>query len=548
LEREFKSDHPQLSDRELYVEVIALANARGGVLLVGVEDDGTVTGVQARRGHPVDPARLQAAIFNNTVPHLETSARLVEFPGGAVLALEVPRCGEICATSGGKVLRRTLNAHGQPQTVPYYPHEQFSRRADFGLLDYSAQAVPGATFASLDPLEFERLRRTIGRLNGDAKLLDLGDEALAQALRLVESTKNGLVPDVAGLLLLGREEALRQLLPTHQIFFQVLDERGGVRVNEEFRQPLLRVLEEIETRFSARNEEREVTLGLFRLPLPDYSPEGFRESVNNAILHRDYTRLQAGHVQWQPDHLLLTSPGGFPEGITLDNFLVHEPKPRNPRLAEAFRRIGLVEQTGRGIDRIYLGQLRYGRPAPDYTRSDETGVRVVLRGGDPSLQFAAFVYEQDRQGTPLTLDELMVLNELHFERRMDMNASSKLLQKGAAETRSVLERLHERGLIEARGEGRGRAYHLSRGLYQRFTGAAAYVRARGFDRVQQRQMVLNAIEASPQRRITRGEVAELCRLSLPQAYHLLHRMRTDGDLVPVGKGRASYYSRPEGAR
>jgi len=64
-------------------------------------------------------------------------------------------------------------------------------------------------------------------------------------------------------------------------------------------------------------------------------------------------------------------------------------------LAEAFRRIGLVEQTGRGIDKIFAGQLRYGRPAPDYGRTNSTAVRVVLRGGQPSLEFAAFVYEQD---------------------------------------------------------------------------------------------------------------------------------------------------------
>jgi hypothetical protein len=68
----------------------------------------------------------------------------------------------------------------------------------------------------------------------------------------------------------------------------------------------------------ARNEEREVTVGLFRLPIPDYSPEGFREALNNAVLHRDYARHDAVYVQWQPDHLLITSPGGFPAGSGAD--------------------------------------------------------------------------------------------------------------------------------------------------------------------------------------------------------------------------------------
>ncbi len=61
-------------------------------------------------------------------------------------------------------------------------------------------------------------------------------------------------------------------------------------------------------------------------------------------------------------------------------------------------RFGLVEQTGRGVDKIFMGQLRYGRPAPDYSRSDSEGVRVVLRGGEASLEFSAFVFEQDQAG------------------------------------------------------------------------------------------------------------------------------------------------------
>lgn len=227
---------------------------------------------------------------------------------------------------------------------------------------------------------------------------------LAKALRLVESRGKRLMPNVAGLLLLGRVEVLLEVLPTHEVHFQVLDSQGNVKVNDTFHGPLLRTLEEVESRFAARNQEKEIMIGMFRLPVPDYSPVGYREAVNNAVLHRDYTRIGGVYIQWQPDHLLITNPGGFPAGITIDNLLVHEPKPRNPRLASAFRRIGLVEQTGRGVDKIYMGQLRYGRPAPDYSRSDVEGVRVILRGGEASLQFAAFVYEQDVAGKPLTLD------------------------------------------------------------------------------------------------------------------------------------------------
>lgn len=188
--------------------------------------------------------------------------------------------------------------------------------------------------------------------------------------------------------------------------------------------------------------------------------------------------------------ILAIIPGGFSAGITIDNILVHEPKPRNPRLAGAFKRIGLIEQTGRGVDRIFMGQLRYGRSAPDYSRSDPNDVRVVLRGGNASLRFAAFVYEQDKAGRPLTLDELMVLNHLFFERRIDSESVGMVIQKGTSEGHAVLERLVERGLVGAKGERRGRVYHLAAALYAKIGNPSGYVRTRGFEPIQQEQMIL----------------------------------------------------------
>ncbi len=179
---------------------------------------------------------------------------------------------------------------------------------------------------------------------------------------------------------LGEKTDSERLFPRTR-FFQALDAEGNVKVNDVFYDPVVRALNELEERFSTRNEEREILVGFVQVPVPDYSPEGFREAVNNALLHRDYNLPDAVYIQWRPDHLIITNPGGFLPGITISNILVHEPKPRNPRLAESFRRIGLVEQTGRGVDKIFRGQARYGRPLPDYTRSDNTGVRVVLNRG-----------------------------------------------------------------------------------------------------------------------------------------------------------------------
>jgi len=540
---EFKSDRRQISDKEIYEEIVSLANTAGGALLIGVEDNGDVTGAAPRHGATTDPLRLQAAIFGNTVPSINTRVSVVKMEDREVLAIEVDRYPEPCATASGKSLRRIIGGDGKPQSVPFYPRDQRSMRIDLGLLDFSAQPVESAAFDDLDPLEFERLRQAVVRLRGDASLKALSDQELAKALRLVETSGRGLTPNVAGLLLLGRPAVLRRHLPTHGVSFQVLDALGNVVADEtpfESAAPLLRALSEIELRFAARNREREVPVGLIRLPIPDYAPESFREAVNNALLHRDFSRMGAVYVQLHPDHLLITNPGGFPEGITLQNILVHEPKPRNPRLAEAFKRIGLVEQTGRGVDRIFFGQLRFGRPAPDYARSDSSGVRVVLRGGDASLEFSAFVFEEDRAGRPFSLDELLVLNQLFHERRIDSEAAARLLQKGPADGHAVLERLHERGLAEAKGEKRGRVYHLSAAMYRQLGQPAGYVRAHGISAIRQKAMVLEYVTAHG--RIELAQVIELCGITRRQAQRLIRRLIQSKRLSMRGKApRGAYY-------
>lgn len=541
IEREFKSERARpFGDRDVYEEVVALANSGGGVLLLGVEDDGSITGARDRHDSCTDGDRLSAAIRNNTHPSISSECFEVPTSEGTVVAIEVPPLQGVFATRSGKFLRRQVGPDGKPESVPYFPFDGLNVPATGGTGDYTSHVLTGASLEDLDPVQFAKLRQTISRLHGDQVVTELDDIEMLKALRLVESREGGLSPTVAGLLLLGKPEAIERFLPTHAVHFQVFDAHGGVRVNETFKGPVLDVVEDIEERFRARNQESEIEVGLVRLPVPDYAPESLREAFNNALLHRDYTRQGGIYVQWHPDHLLITSPGPFPTGVNVDNLLVHEPLPRNPRLAEAFKRIGLVEQTGRGVDRIYFGQLRYGRPAPDYSRTDSEGVRVVLPGGQPSLEFAAMVYGEDKAGRPLTLDELMVLNALFFERQIDSARAGALVQRGTAQARAMLERLAERGLVEARGARRSRVYMLSAALYRRLHQEAEYVRARGFDSVQQEQMVLNYVQAHGS--ITRGDASRLCQIDPRQANRLLARMvQKYPEFTMVGTKRAARY-------
>ena len=227
-------------------------------------------------------------------------------------------------------------------------------------------------------------------------------------------------------------------------------------------------------------------------------------------------------------------------GITLENLIYHEPLSRNPLLVDIFKRLGLVERIARGVDRIYQGQLRFGRPAPDYSRSDTYGVRVVLPGGRPSLEFARLVYEEEKAtGKPLPLDQLMALNHLFFCRRTDSATLAKAIQRDINTARALLESLVERGWVEASGNKKGRSYHFAARVYAAEGNPAGYVRAVGLDDEEQEQKVRKFIKAHG--RIERKNVMEICTVETAEAYRILQRMVNKGELELVSKGRYAYY-------
>jgi ATP-dependent DNA helicase RecG len=236
--------------------------------------------------------------------------------------------------------------------------------------------------------------------------------------------------------------------------------------------------------------------------------------------------------------LQITNPGGFLEGITLDNLLVHEPKPRNPRLAEAFRRIGLVETTSRGVDKIYMGQLRYGRALPDYTQSDREAIRLTLTS-DPSLAFAVFVYEESVNGNTLDLDELLILEHLRKERRITVQVAGEVTQRGPIYAHAVLLRLSQRDFIKERREKQERLYYLSTRLHLRIGLLPRRLRA---DPAEQENMVLKYIDQYG--KITRREIVSLLNITERQAGSLLQRLTIHEKILLHGTRRGAFYTRP----
>lgn len=542
-EVEFKGEsHVPLKDRDLVEAVVCLANGAGGLLLVGVEDDGTVTGARPRHeAGRTDSLRVQALIANWTQPPLPVSVATVQMKGQEVLVVEVPASPRVVGTTRGTYVRRALAGDGSPTCVPYHAHEMLAHEVDRGAVDWAALRVSGAEWSDLDPLEFERLRQMAGSASGGADRLlgTLADREIASALGL---TRHDAEVTTGALLLFGKVDPIRRFLPTHEAAFQVL--RGlEVEVNDFLPYPLLRLAEEMLTRFRARNSEEEADFGLLRVAVSAYSETAFREALANALVHRDYTRRGAVHAQWSEDQLEISSPGGFPAGIRVDNLLVAPPHPRSPLLADAFKRAGLVERTGRGINRMFAEQLRVGRPAPDYGRTSGDHVVAILPGGPANMSMTKWVLEQEnQQGAPLRVQELQVLAELLRERQMTTAELAAVVQRTDAETRTLLTRMVERGWVQPRGEGKARSWHLSAAVYRVLDAPSGYVRVHGFEPLQQEQMILQYVQAHGQ--ITRNEAAELCGLSPDQANRLLRRLVSAGKLGQRGENKGRVYIPP----
>ncbi len=536
---EFKSDRKRLPDAELVESLVCLANTEGGELWLGVEDDGQVTGLHADHALLVGLAGLVAA---RTSPSLQVDVEPVDIRGVRVARIGVPKANSEVATKAGVYVRRRIKHDGTPECVPMLPHERISRASSFGLVDVSAQPVAGCTLGDFDPLERERLRQAVQKYGGDRVLLELDDEALDGALGFTTRMPAGeRVPTLTGLLVIGRESVLRERVSTHEFAFQVLA-REAVSFNEFRRYPLLKALDWLETNFRPYNPEKEVQIGLFRVPIPKVDMGAFREAVANALVHRDYHRLGAVHVRLDDHGLAVSNPGGLVEGVTVHNLLTTAPRPRNPALADAMKRIGIVERSGRGVDKIYRGMLRFGRPEPDYSRTDSNNVILQLATVEADEVFLQLIVGQENRqnGVGFPINSLIALAVLYEQKRLGVDELAQHIHSDSTQARRTLESLVEAGLVQPHGNTRSRSYTLSAEVYQAKGQQVAYTRQAGFSSLQNEQMVLSHVRHHGQ--IRRSEVIDLCRLTQNQAAKLLKRLKEEGRLVKHGERRWAFYT------
>ena len=529
---EFKSDKKKYPDSEIFDAVVAFANTEGGDLYLGIEDSGEVTGV-----HPMheNPITLSAYIANNTIPPVSIRAEII-YDKLPVLKISVPKSlNGIVSTINGKVSHRRIKADGTPENIPMYPYEFATRMSDLRMLDYSAMPIQQSSIDDFDPIEIERLKNIIFNYNGDKSLLELQDEDIFKALGLVREQDNKLIPTVTGLLLIGKVSAIKQHIPTHSTSFQVLV-GTDVKVNKDISSPLLSTISEISNYLDAWNPERELELGLFRVPIPDFDKRAIREAIVNAFSHRDYSKMGRVRIAITDEGITIANPGGFVEGVSIKNLLTAEPHGRNPQLADALKRIGLAERTGRGIDRIYEGSLIYGNTLPDYKNSTSVTVSLFIPKSRPDIQLTKLIFdEQKKLGHNLSLNSLMILNTLRDFPKSTIKEVEFETNISEVAIVNILDEFVDRGIIEESGRGKSKGYILSPKVYNVRTKKAKGNSSN--EEFEDRIVDLARIEDG----ISRSDVVDLLGVGGDKAYNLLKKLVKDERLRVEKNGRYTRY-------
>ncbi|MFN9450933.1 MAG: ATP-binding protein [Rubrivivax sp.] len=482
------------------------ANAEGGVLVFGVADKtvGRAQAIHGARGFDVDVFRR--GLYEGTLPALSVAVSVLPVPEGTgqLLVVRVPQGNDgPYGTSAGLYKQR----EGK-NCMPLDPRVFARARTSTGEVDWSGQPAHGVGLADLDPVQLARARNVLRSKDPGSGLLELGD---ADFLAGLEAVRDGAVTHT-GMLLFARRDVLAARCPQAQFHYVLLRDETTVARNDIDRLPILEVIERMEQVFQGPlNPEEEISLGLFKLRIPEFPLEAVREAVLNALTHRDYGSPAEVLVRHSSDELTITSPGGFIAGISPENILRHEPRARNRTLANAFVKLRLVESSGIGRKRIYRSALAFGKRRPIYTATpDSVTLRIFNRGANPRL--ASLVSELSARGAPVSLDHLLVLDALLQSDHVDSGAAAAVLQLPRDDARTVLDAMADPslGLLERRGHTQSATFHLAKGVATTLKGKAAYTRSRGLDPVRYAEMVREYLKDHSS--ITNAELRQLLGL------------------------------------
>ena len=509
-------------------ELIAFANNKGGTLYFGVEDNGEVTGCDGN----YDLQDIIESIYEKTRPSIFVDPEEIEYNGKKVIALTVASDGITHATTDGRCLKRLGK-----NSKPFYPDEMSNRYSEIQSSDFSGRILSGSTEDDINKLEVYKLKEKLKARNPESTLADMDDIAFLRDLALVKSDSGNIKLTVAGLLFVGKEQAINRLLPQAEVIYLHYSESNLEEYDArlDMKAPIISVIDRLSEKIQDSNRIVNVQVGLFRLEIVDFPEKVFQEALLNALSHRDYQSQGAVYVKHYPDKIVIENPGAFLDGITENNIITHPSVPRNKLIAETLQHLKYVQRTGQGVDIIFREMISSGKPFPEY-KSYNDAVSLTIYSAIDDIDFVKFIAnEENGLSRSFSLSELMILRYLKDNRKITMSEAEILIQEARDQAQNACNNLKRYGLIELSGN----EYMLTAKIYDELKNSVDYTKDKAIQYIKAREMILEYIR---DRGFINNElVRELCGFSQKQARIILQRMRKENLIELSEKGRYAKY-------
>lgn len=502
-----------VSTRKVQEAAVAFSNTDGGVILVGVRATGSILGVsqvgEAER-------KLHEALRGITNCGRYVLRQLAVGPS-TVLVVSIERRGEGFAQTPDGVVRSRMGASNPPLRGA-----ELSRFLAARSFDSFESTATTFTLENVRPENIEPFRAAYGwpsDVDLTARLEELGH------LVNVDGTER---LTVAGALLLLDDPTTigcRAFVDMRRFSPDTVEPDKTWAVTGTVAAQIERATADIVAELGSTT----AVLGTRRVDMPKLPPRALREAVANAVAHRSYQDAgSAIRIEIHRDRVKITSPGGLPEPVTVEN-IRDQQAARNDRILGALRRLGLAEDLGRGIDRMEDDMAADLHAPPEYA-DDGAFFSVELRlvGAVTPVERAwvkGLVDEQrvDARSAPVVV---------HAARSGTVtNADVRnMLGIDSVDARSILRRLVAAGVFELRGKRGGARYVLA-------PRAATPTRIR-HSAEELEQIVLALARDEP---VTNARVREHTGCDRLEALSLLRRLVARGELRMLGTRRGSRY-------
>lgn len=506
-------------------EVVALANSDGGYLLLGVEDDGTITGCEK-----YDLQNIIESIYDRTVPKLFTRVESQKIEDKDVIIIYIDKSKRLCGTSSGEYYKR-LGKNSKPYT-PEKMKDVFDEDTD-----YSSQIIDSTTEDDINLLEVYKLKEKLKTRDRESTLVELDDMSFLKNLSLIKETDEGIKLTVAGLLFVGKELSIQKLMPQAECIYLHYSDNNTEEYDSrlDLKLPIISVLDRLTEKIQNFNHLINIQVGLFRLEIYNFSEKVFQEALLNAYTHRRYDSPGSIYVKHYSDKLVIESPGGFLADINENNIITHPSLPRNKLIAETLQRLRYVQRSGQGIDIIFKEMLSMGKPYPEYTVYNDA-IRLTLYSATEDMEFVKFIAEtQDKRLQQFSLSELMIMRYLYENKEISLSQAAKLTQLSINDVRHSLRTLENEALIEVSGK----VYMLTAQTYDRVKSDIKYVQDKAITYLKAKSLILDYLETHES--INNEKIRMLCRCSKKQASTYTKKMRDENILEMIGKSIHTKY-------